>query len=342
MSPNLLHYAFCFKKAKSQECLQATPQKPTAIKNITRLKKQVIFAHLALFAANFIYAGNYTVAKEVMPDYIQPFGFIMLRALTAFVFFFFLHLFVIKEKVEKKDFGLLALCGLFGVAINQLMFFKGLNWTTPINASLIMTTTPMLVLVASALLLGERITVRKLIGIGLGATGAILLILYGQSMESRENGLLGDLFIFINASSYGVYLVLVKSLMKKYNPMTVMRWVFTFGLIYVIPFGIGDVRQIEWSTFSTNIWLAVAYVLICVTIFAYLFNAIALKIVNPTIVGIYIYSQPLLATLIALFYAKDVLTIEKIGAGLLIFIGVYLVSSKGKASQELEVESQES
>ena len=161
-------------------------------------------------------------------------------------------------------------------------------------------------------------------------------------MESRENGLLGDLFIFINASSYGVYLVLVKSLMKKYNPMTVMRWVFTFGLIYVIPFGIGDVRQIEWSTFSTNIWLAVAYVLICVTIFAYLFNAIALKIVNPTIVGIYIYSQPLLATLIALFYAKDVLTIEKIGAGLLIFIGVYLVSSKGKASQELEVESQES
>lgn len=263
-----------------------------------------------------------------MPNYIEPFGFILLRAATACVFFWTVHRFFVQENVARSDFGRLILCGLFGVAINQLMFFKGLNWTTPINAALIMTTTPVLVLVTSALLIGERITWRKVVGVSLGITGAILIILYGGTpIVEAENQFLGDIFIFINATSYGIYLVLVKSLMRKYHPMTVIKWVFTFGFFFVIPFGFNEFRVVEWSTFPVGIWLAVLYVLLGATFLAYLLNAAALKALNPSVVSIYIYLQPVLATIIALIFGKDALTLQKALPSVLIFIGVYLVSS---------------
>jgi drug/metabolite transporter (DMT)-like permease len=284
-------------------------------------------AHIALFLVALIYGANYTIAKIVMDGgYLHPISFILLRIVSAALLFWFFHTAYVKEKVARKDMGRLALCGLFGVALNQLFFLLGLNWTTPINASLIMTTTPILVLVVSALLLGERITSVKIIGIVLGALGAGTLIAYGKSINFGSTGLLGDLMIFINASSYGLYLVLVKNLMKKYHPITVTKWVFTFGLLYVIPISTPYIIHTDWASFSMNIWLAVGYVLLFTTFFAYLFNAYALSIVSPSIVSIYIYLQPLLATLIAVLWGSDLLTVVKVGAGLLIFVGVYLVS----------------
>jgi len=294
------------------------------------MKKSVIIAHIVLFLANLFYAINYTVAKEVMPDFIQPFGFILLRVSIALVLFCFLHRWMIAEQVARGDYLLLAICGLFGVAVNQLMFFKGLNWTTPINASLIIITTPIFVLVGSTLVLGEGLTIRRALGIVLGGIGATVLILYGQSVPKGTNGLLGDLFILVNACSYAIYLVLVKSLLEKYHPLTVVRWVYTFGLVLVIPFGLHELRAIEWSTFTAGIWYSVAFVVVGATFLAFLFNAYAIKILNPTILSTYIYAQPLLATMIALVFAKDVLTLEKILAGGLIFAGVFLVSFQPK------------
>ena len=122
------------------------------------------------------------------------------------------------EKVEKKDLGLIALCGLFGVAVNQLCFFNGLKLTSPVNASLIMLTTPIMVLIASSLYIRERITIAKVIGIIIGAAGATLLILGTNNNPTSQSNIWGDLLILINASSYAIYLVLVKKLMKKYNP----------------------------------------------------------------------------------------------------------------------------
>lgn len=291
---------------------------------------KTLLAHIALFVANLIYAGNYTIAKVVMPDYIQPFAFILMRATTGFILFQLVHHLFIKEKVERQDIGRLFLCGLFGIAINQMAFFKGLNWTTPINASLIMTVTPIIVLMVSAIMLGERITMRKILGIGIGAAGAIFLILYGKSAVNTPGSrqLLGDFFILVNATSYGIYLVLVKSLMNKYHPMTIMKWVFSFGLCFVLPFSVGEFSQIDWATFSPAIWMAVAYVLLFVTFFAYFFNVSALKALDASVASSYIYLQPFLATLIALLAGKDSLSSVKIFAGVLIFIGVYLVSSQ--------------
>ncbi len=265
-----------------------------------------------------------------MPDFIEPLGLVLTRVCFGVLFFTIYQQLFIKETIEKKDFKLLMLCGLFGVAINQMMFLKGLNWTTPINASLIMTTTPILVLVASALYLKEQITIKKVGGILLGAVGAILLITSGSN-ESAGLGKFGDLLIFINATSYGIYLVLVKSLLQKYHPFTVIRWVFTVGLVYVFPFGFSELSSVDWSSFTPMIWACLAFVLIFVTGLTYLFNAVSLTTLNASTVSFYIYFQPLLASLIALLFGKDELTWIKIIAGSLIFIGVYLVSSRIKA-----------
>ncbi len=276
---------------------------------------------------SLIYGANYTIAKEVMGGgYLSPLPFILLRVGSGVLLFGLFHRLLVRERVARADLGRLALCGLFGVALNQMFFFSGLNWTTPINASLIMTTTPVLVLLASSILLGERITGRKIFGIVLGAAGAILLIAYGEQLSFGGPGFWGDLLVFLNASFFGIYLVLVKKLMAKYHPITVVKWAFAFGLLFVIPFGGPGLMEVEWGSFPPGIWLAVLYVLICTTFLAYLFNAYALSIVNASVVSIYIYLQPLLATLIALAFARDHLTNVKILAALLIFTGVYLVS----------------
>lgn len=282
-----------------------------------------------------IYGANFIVAKEVMGrDYIQPLAFIVLRVIAGVLLFWLFASAFVRESIDKKDLPHIAICAIFGVATNQLFFFSGLKLTTPINAALIMTTTPMLVLIASALIIGERITKRKITGIIVGASGAILLIAYGKSISFNQENLLGDILVLINATSYGIYLVIVKPLMHKYHPVTVMKWMFSIGFWMVLPFGFGQLGQIEWSGFPTDIWWAVAYVLICTTFLAYLFNAFALKIVNPSVVSIYIYLQPLLAALFAICLAKDELNMIKIVAAVLIFFGVHLVSGgKGKGPE---------
>ncbi|MEO1628329.1 MAG: DMT family transporter [Bacteroidota bacterium] len=284
-------------------------------------------AHIALFLVALIYGGNYTIAKEVMNNgYIQPIGFILLRICTATVLFQLYFHWRIRETVDRSDYLRFLLCAMFGVAINQISFFSGLEHTTPINASLIMTTTPILVLVSSALLIGEKITWRKILGIALGAAGAIQLIVLGKSVQFEQAQLYGDLLVLVNAVSFAIYLVLVKSLMAKYHPITVISWVFPIGLVLALPFGWQELSLVNWSDFPPSIWLAVLYVLLCATVLAYFFNTYALSIVQPSTVSIYIYLQPLLASAIALIFAKDVLQMEKVLAGILIFIGVYLVS----------------
>lgn len=281
--------------------------------------------HLALLGANLIYGVNYTVAKDVMPEYILPFGFIFCRVIGALALFWTFHLFNY-EKVERKDFLLLALCGLFGVFANQMMFFYGLNLTTPINAGIIMTSNPILVLIVSAIILKNRITLTKIGGIILGITGALLLLLFKKDFTFGSETLLGDMFIFLNALSYGVYLVIAVPLMRKYKPLTVIKWVFTFGAIFVIPFSIKEFTLIEWSSFSPEIWSKFTFVVIGTTFLAYLLNIYGLKKLNPTVVSTYIYLQPVLAASFAIWAGKDSLDWIKIIAVILIFSGVYLVS----------------
>ncbi len=285
-------------------------------------------AHLFLLAANLIYALNYTIAKDIMPYYIQPSGFIFLRVLGGCLLFFILYSIKIKEKVLKKDLFLFSICGLLGVATNQLFFFNGLNLTTPINAAIIMTITPIIVIIFSSIVLKEKIISQKILGVVFGLTGACVLILNEGRISLNNSYMIGNIFILINATSYALYLVLVKPLMERYNPITVMTYIFSFGLVFVMPFGINEFNSIDWSIFSDVIIIKVIYVVVFTTFFAYLLNAFALKKLSPSSVSIYIYLQPLLASLIAILLKSDSINSVKIIATIFIFLGVFLSSSR--------------
>ncbi len=292
--------------------------------------KSFIRIHLPLFIVNLIYGINFTVAKSVMPAYIQPLGFIVIRVGVAMLLFIVLHSLFIREKVDRKDFPLLIFCALFGVALNQSLFFMGIRYTTPIHGSLIMIATPILVLIISRAVAREKVSLQKTGGIILGASGALLLVLFGKKLQSGINTPLGDTLVFLNATCYAIYLVMVKPLMSKYNPFTIVKWIFTFGFLFVLPLGTAPFLQIEWTTFTAPVWAAVASVVIGATFLAYLLNNIALRYASPAIVGIYIYFQPLVAAVVALYFGKEELTPVKVIAALLIFAGVFLVSRKDK------------
>ena len=297
------------------------------------MKSNSILAHLAVFGANLIYGINYTVAKDVMPEFLTPNGFILVRVLGAVILFWLLSLGLkLEEQVDRNDWGRLALAGLFGVAVNQLFFFQGLALTTPINAAIIMTINPVMVLVIAAIILRNKITLTKTAGILLGLSGAVLLTIYKEGElvipNFSQDTALGDLLVLVNATSYAIYLVVVKPLMTKYQPVTVVKWVFLFGLIYVLPFGAKEIVGFDWANFPSYIYGEIAFVVVGTTFFAYLFNMYGLKKLSPSVVSIYIYLQPFLATLVALAWGSDTLSISQIMAATLVFGGVYLVSKK--------------
>lgn len=282
-----------------------------------------IKAHIALFSVNLIYALSFGFSKDVMDGYLPAFTFILFRVLGATVLFWIL--FFKTEKIETKDYIRFAIAGIFGVAANQLMFFEGLDHTSTINASIIMVNTPILVLIFSSILLKERISSRKIIGVLIGLVGAVSLITFKDNTIKNEATLYGDLFIFLNASAYALYLVLVKPLMKKYSPYTVLKWVFTFGLIYVIPFGISQFGEANFE--MTNlIILKVTFIILFTTFLTYLLTMYGLNKVSPTTVSSYVYLQPVLTTAIALILGFEQPTWINLLCGIVIFIGVYLVS----------------
>lgn len=290
-----------------------------------------ILAHLALLIANLIYGGSFFIAKTVMPEYLSPNVFILLRVVGATLLFWTLRMFL-KEKIATKDLGLMAICGFFGVALNQLLFFQGLSQTSPVDAAIIMVSSPVIVILLSFFLLKTNLTVNKVSGITLGLVGAILLIYLSANESDKLSSFKGNLFVFANAVSYSLYLVIVKPLMNKYQPLTVLSYVFLFGLIFVIPFGIRDVSELN-KVFPLGVILAIGFVILFTTFVTYLFNIFAVKHLSPTITSSYIYLQPVFAMVIGFIvhlFGNDLyyrsITLEKIACTLLIFIGVFLTS----------------
>lgn len=285
--------------------------------------------NLALFAAtcvSVIYGVTFTIAKDVMPRFIEAFGFIFLRVGGSAVLFWLVWLFVPKEKIDTGDWPRIVAAALFGVALNMLTFFKGLSLTSPISAAVIMVTTPMIVLMLSAVIIKEKMLPRKVFGIMLGLVGTALLILYGKSVGNATNAGVGNLLVFINAVSYGFYLILVKKLMQKYNAFTFVKWIYTFGFLMVLPFGWNEFEAIDWASMPADIYLKTAFVVAISTFLTYLLNLISMKALSPSTVAVFIYLQPLFATVFAIGLGKDGLSPVKIISAALIFLGVYMVT----------------
>ncbi len=287
-------------------------------------------AHLYLILANVIYGVSFTIAKDLMPQYVGPYGAVVVRVTISLFLFILTYSFFIREKIFRHDIPLLILCGIFGVALNQLLFFKGLSITSPINAALIMTITPIMVVLISYFSGRDEMNIWRIIGILLGICGALIIILYGQKVMLTSDKSLGDFYVFLNAACYAIYIVIVKPLMEKYHPVTIITLVFFFGSLIVVPFGYEELMAVDWKNMPELIYAEFAFIVLATTFLAYLFNILAMRHASPGVVGIYIYSQPAIATLFALAMQKDTFSWEKMLATIMIFAGVYLVSFTGK------------
>lgn len=287
--------------------------------------------NLALLGAtlvSIIYGVTFTIAKDVMPKYIDAYGFILLRVGGSTLLFWLTWLAVPKEKIALKDFPRIVAAAFFGVAFNMLTFFKGLSLTSPISAAVIMVSTPMIVLVLSAILMKERLKKRMILGILLGLFGTTFLILYGKSVGNATQPALGNFLVLVNAISYGFYLIIVKKLMHTYNAFTFVKWIYLFGFLMVLPFGWEEFQAVNWALVPESIYWKISFVVIVSTFLTYLLNLLSMKELKPTTVAVFIYLQPLFATVFAIGLGKDTLSWVKIGSAVCIFSGVYLVTQK--------------
>tara|TARA_R110000868_G_scaffold343120_3_gene604154 strand:+ start:19081 stop:19974 length:894 start_codon:yes stop_codon:yes gene_type:complete len=290
-------------------------------------------AILAALGATTIYGINHTIAKGVMPTYVKPFGFIFLRLFGASLLFWVISFFGPKEKLEHRDWGRLFVCAFFGMGINMLSFFKGLDLSTPINSAVLITITPILVVILSALFIKEKITIRRGIGVFLGLIGALALILFGAEIRQDATNIpLGNLLFIVNATSYGLYLILVKKLLENYHPFTLMKWMFGIGLIITLPITYSEFTEIQWVQLPMEAIGAIAFVIIGTTFLTYLFNVFALTQLKASTVGVFMYLQPLIGILFAIAAGKDNLTLIKLLAIVLVLMGVYLVSKQVRPS----------
>ena len=294
---------------------------------------QRTFALIAVSIATLIYGVTYTIAKDVMPNYIKPYGFILLRVSSATLIFWTVGLFTKQQKVEKSDYKKILIASFFGITLNMLAFFKGLSLTSPISASVMMVTSPIMVLIFSSILIRKPIGKQRVLGVFIGLVGAIFLITLGNSStENSTNSAFGNFLVFLNAASYGLYLVLAKDLVKKYNPIVFIKWLYLFGLIFVIPFGYSELTAVIWQEIPANIYWNISFVLLFTTCITYLFNLYGLSKLKPTTVSVFIYLQPVIATIYALIVGSDSLNFVKLCATLLIFLGVYLVTKQVEKS----------
>ena len=289
------------------------------------------FALIAVFLVQLLYGLNYTYAKNVINEgCVQSFAFVVLRVVGATILFWGFSFFFKKEKIDKKDFITIFFAAVFGVGINMLLFLKGLELTTPIHASVIMTITPVIILVLSIFFLNEKLTKLKVLGIIIAFSGGILLTALGDSTRVGDNVALGNLCIFINAVSYSIYVIIIKKLTAKYHPFTFIKWLFLFGVVLTLPFGYQETLEIQWHTFTPYIWFSVIFVVVGATFGTYLLNPLALNSLKASTVGTFIYLQPVIAGVFAIVMGVDAVSPVKLMAMLLIFSGVYLVTKKPK------------
>lgn len=288
-------------------------------------------AIVAALGATTIYALNHTIAKGVMPDYVQPFAFIVLRVFGAAILFWLISIFGPNEKIEKKDYLMMLLCAALGMGFNMLAFFKGLALSTPINSAVLITITPVIVLIQSALLLKENISKKKVLGIILGLLGSFGLILFGaEARQDAPNIPLGNFFIFMNSVIYGFYLIVVKTLIAKYHPFTFMKWLFSVGIVICLPFGFEELVQIDWWNLPVDAIWGIVFVVVGTTFCAYLFNIFALTQLNASTVSAFVYVQPFIGICYAVLTGQDSLTTLKILAACMVLLGVYLATKKAK------------
>lgn len=287
-------------------------------------------AHLALLGVACLYAGNYFVAKYVFAA-LRPTGAVGLRTAGSFLLFWLLWKIWVRERISSRQDRLrLLLCALFGTILNQNLFFLGLDQTTPVHASVIMTTGPLFVFLFARVARSEALTPRKLLGLALAFGGALWLSVQGKSLNADGQTIWGNLMVMGNAASYGLYLVLVTPLMQRYHVFTIMTWIFGIGTLVNLPLALPDILAVDWAHFPGMAGAGLAYIIVGVTVMTFGFNAYALQRVPTSQVGIYIYLQPVLVSVLAAFLPNNQVTVMQLLCMLAVLAGVSLVTYRKK------------
>ena len=283
---------------------------------------------LAATIATTIYGINHTVAKMVMPIYIGSLGLVFLRVLGATIIFWIISLFFKTKPIEKKDRLTILKCGLFGMSINIAAFIAGLDYSTPVNSSILIIISPIFVVILSFFIFKNKINFIKILGIILGFIGAMILILTADSNSSIGRNIpLGNFLFIVNSISYAYYLIIVKPMAEKYDLITLFKWLFLIGLIFNFPLGINQFLDVDWA--SLPLWEAIlpmVFVVVGTTCMTYFLNGYALSKITSTEVAVFMYLQPIIGILFAIFTKSDTITLIMFVASVLIFTGVYLTS----------------
>ncbi|MDR1103521.1 MAG: DMT family transporter [Tannerella sp.] len=295
--------------------------------------------HAALFTAYLIFGLNTPVSKTVLADgEMSPLALTFFRFAGAAALFWLASPFVKRERVCRRDIFLLFVASLFGILINQMSFIVGLSMASPIDASVITTTVPILTMMLAAFFLGEPITWKKAGGVLTGAAGALLLIFNGNAVPSSGSAnRTGDWLCVLSCTAFALYLTAFKKLILRYGAVTSMKWMFLYATVCSLPFCWRDVVSVPYASLSPDMALRIAFVVVLATFAAYLLIPLGQKSLRPTVVSMYNYLQPLVSSAVAVAAGLDVFGWSKGIASLLVFLGVYLVTqSKSRAQLDAE------
>lgn len=302
------------------------------------MKSQAYKGHLAMLGANVLWGLMSPVSKAVLiAGPITALSLTTFRMMGAAIIFWLASLFTKKEHVNHHDLMKLFFAALLGIVLNQGSFIFGVSLTSPINASIVTTTTPIITMIIAAIYLKEPVTGKKVLGIFIGAAGALLLILSSQTTggEGKSSSIWGDLLCLLAQFSFSFYFVLFKGLIGRYSPVTLMKWMFTYASICTIPFSYNHISAIDFANLPTELYMGIAYVVIGGTFLPYLFIPVGQNLLRPTVACMYNYVQPIVASLIAVLWGMDTFGVMKGIAVALVFIGVYIVTqSKSRAQLE--------
>lgn len=305
------------------------------------MKLDRLTGHFAMFGANAMWGIMSPVSKFVMAaGTVSPMVMTDFRILGAAILFWAVSFFRKREPVSWRDLGLLFLASQIAIVFNQGSFIFGVSMTSPIDASIITTSLPILTLVIAAFYLKEPVTGKKITGIAFGATGAILLVMSGQQIASgNSSNIWGDLLCLTAQLCFSIYLVFFRGLITRYSPVTIMKWMFTGSTLTVLPFTCGKILEIDWTGVKWQYIAGIAFVVVGGTFISYLLVSIGQKRLRPTVVSMYNYIQPIAAATVAILWGMDSFTLLKTVAVIFIFSGVFLVTqSKNLATIEKEIE----
>ncbi len=305
------------------------------------MKLEKLTGHAAMFGANAMWGIMSPVAKMVMAaGIVSPMVMTDFRILGAAILFWTFSFFRKREPVSWKDLGLFFLASQIAIVFNQGSFIFGVSMTSPIDASIITTSLPILTLIIAAFYLKEPVTGKKIVGIVFGATGAILLVMSGQQLANgNASNIWGDLLCLTAQLCFSIYLVFFRGLINRYSPITIMKWMFTGSTLSVLPFTYDKILATDWPAVEWRTFAGIAFVVVGGTFISYLLVSIGQKRLRPTVVSMYNYIQPIAAAIVAILWGMDTFTVLKVISVIFIFSGVYLVTqSKNLATIEKEIE----